>query len=911
MRLPDHLLSSYRQYKEKEVAFLRWVVEAAARCGHPIRVRSPVKQPSTTTDKPRLRGRERTLNRREAAARSGAVPLHDGLLEDALPAVYDILPAIRAIAASPAIDMVPAHVARQLLTVVNLRTKCLNWFQQMTGQDDTRTLEENRNHQYPVEVLQKTLGILEHKLPTQQRRAGSCTVLEQYAQQVQNVPYANKFSILDVDVPLETNSETTSGSNKVDAAPTPMNKTNVIHASEYEYIVARYCMLQDYAAIGDFLVLEMCSQFLERPVLNTLGFLTNAAIDCARKMEEDLQLMFDNAEMLRAQLYTALSTANPGEMDSITRMQFILSEQIKTSIADRFDAEFEQNAAQFPEEVRIRWSAFKDEVARARSKSRDHETHTVGYWDADGEQRFATERLFVTRILEDPASKEIDTYGDVFLDQTAIMLATIHDQDNALVVMLNDAAYSVPAWLAFGFRLRVLAYAIEQDQLPLHLAFMQRMAWTIKLRRLDHKSFLTQSTHSFQASTDSGDSFRKGMTQDIEKLEGVFKASNGAAKQSLQHNFFICAANTFLMVQTYALDAIDIMGTSNVLSMLAWLWSMTKQEDFISTEWADMTFLLECFGEPFVFRGVRPNLNGSRDLLLDMMHAQGLTNPKIVKAIRAARIDPYNIPAGMQLSFKANFTSSSMPFTHLVTTRVRQSNPGLYELGSTDLELVVGSELLPRLGGEKATKAAFDSRDGRISNRAELWKAYHKSPKLEPTQVLELMKREIMHESRIFHFDYLAFEKACTSLIESMLQGLMQEDSAFDTLVSKTTMEKARGIAREVVASAVASSKSKKGQRYKPRLEVVKTAFEQWLPANGSVGSKPAKALFPVNAPTAPVSSLRPDLLRHVREIIDRRGLPGGIFAEEQLEGTNIRVTRVLEDELMGLWAKHKQRRHI
>lgn len=168
MALPEHLLRTYRRYKAEEEDMLQWIAEEARKRN--IRISS------------KLKGRARTIARREGLSKL---------------AIFDVLPPVAALAASPQPPSMPMRIAEKLATVLELRKKCVAWYRSNTPQDDQLTRDANARHQHCVIVLQEAALLLQTEAKVTLKTRNQDHKTQKSSQDVKNV--FNRFHALNID----------------------------------------------------------------------------------------------------------------------------------------------------------------------------------------------------------------------------------------------------------------------------------------------------------------------------------------------------------------------------------------------------------------------------------------------------------------------------------------------------------------------------------------------------------------------------------------------------------------------------------------------------------------------------------------------------------------------------------------
>lgn len=372
MERSDHLLRSYRKYKAQEKSLLRWICETASLSGYHIQhPQDAKKDPQVDPTAPKaskpskLKGRARTLARRavvEAAESQDVKQKEEALINDFEPpiAIYDILAPVAAIVRNSTITEIPDEVAEQLRSAYRLRKKCVSWYKAHTSQHDKAIRHRNRNHAFPVAVLEEAINMLKNKFPagfkqselakpmpnhnTLSSRPSNATIATTILpSSLSQGSISNMFGGLrfeELEDPAHAAQEFTTDT--VPVAPS-IQSTNTSHVPALtevdrrldECILARYCLYEDLQEIEDAIVLELVRYSLDQANSKVLAFLMNTSIELVADMSTAFDQSFKDCLEHRGAMFKAAFAPNDMNWTALeqypqSRMEFILTILLQT-----------------------------------------------------------------------------------------------------------------------------------------------------------------------------------------------------------------------------------------------------------------------------------------------------------------------------------------------------------------------------------------------------------------------------------------------------------------------------------------------------------------------------------------------------------------------------------------------------
>jgi len=890
MQLPSHLLRTYRRYKTEEKDLLSWICDSAGKVGH-----STTPRHNTTSVK--LKGRERAEARRAAEARKNVTD--NDYYEEPTIAIFDIIPSVRAIASSPKITSVPADVANKLLHVLTLRRRCLHWYRSNTSQHDRATRLENEKHEYPVSILEQAVDILRHKLPQPviaspvrlspaQTPAGIV-----FNPPIQDTKHVNVSHALGSDESDTSDSVVSSLSDDGEAEldhklPTAGNVAVDIPEGlstprlseddriQEDYNLAQFCLYQDIEQIEDYLFLELVRYTLDQQNSDWLPFLANTAIDMVLKMYRSIDTSVKDPKKCMIEFLKHMNESNPDAVNKspLMRMQDIIAKQMAVSEAQKVAAQKNQIIV-----VERRYPEFHTE-------GRD-----LDYFGTTVEQQKLVEQSFIAAIWDADIPSEPSAVQPWFLDSVSkvIQLAKNYKHSSRGRYVF----FNVDVVTAFTLRLNLLATMVLGEKRSIAFDALRKTALAVSAQSKKWDKFKhTLAPHGRIKDispnlVESLARLSKDKQRDLEML-------NNDLQFLAQLNPFFCCLNNHHERMYTAIESVQIMDQCFVVQLLGHVWNLLREEQYLTSGWLDLDFLIGALGVDFVFQGKRPTIAAGREALgYRIWYAFGLKKKDVAKLV--SLFFSKKRPMGeicIKGHMRSRFIASDMPVFWVLYCREHWDTSG-YDLGAVDAVLVTAAVVIPPILGQKPVEVVFSDRKGSISNRPQLWKQFDKGPTLDATDLLSLMKSGLRRDFSMLDFDYLKFHKRCRKLVNKLVDAFGEfESSPFDGYDKPTTADKAKYIVWDLLLSDEKEMHVKAAQ-----------VFKEWLQENGDVGvagipEKPRSTSFPL--------PLKPQIVQVVQDIVRRRGLMDDVFTREQEWGMGVAVTGSIEQTVRTAWATQK-----
>ncbi|KAK5080790.1 hypothetical protein LTR70_008718 [Exophiala xenobiotica] len=888
MQLPSHLLRTYRRYKTEVKDLLSWICDSAEKVGHSI-------APQHNTTSVKLKGRERAEARRAPEARKNVTD--NDYYEEPTIAIFDIIHSVRAIASSPTITSGPADVAKKLLHVLTLRRRCLHWYRSNTSQHDRATRLENEKHEHPVSILEQEVDILRHKLPrpvlaSPVRLSPAPTPAGiAFNPPIQDAKHVDVSHALGSDESDKSDTILTSlsddGEAELDhklptagdvavgipeALPTP--RLSEDDRIQEDYNLAQFCLYQDIEQIEDYLFLELVRYALDQQNSDWLPLLANTAIDMVLKMYRSIDTLLKDPKKCRIGFLKHMVESNPDAFNKLPlmRMQDTIAKQVAISEAQKEAAK-----------------AYQVVVVERRYPEFHREGRDLDYFGTTVEQQKLVEQSFVAAIWDAEIPSEPSGVQPWFMDSVSkvIQRAKNYKPRGGYVFFSVDVA------TAFTLRLNLLATMVlgEKRSIAFDAHRKTALAESAQSKKWDKfKHTLAPDGRIKDISPNLVESLAH-LSKDKQRY---LEMLNNDLQFLAQLNPFFCCLNNHHVRMHTAVESVQITDQGFVVQLLGHVWNLLREEQYLTSGWLDLDFLIGALGVDFVFQGKRPTIAAGREALgYRIWYAFGLKKKVVAKLV--SLFFSKKRPMGeicIKRHMRSRFISSDVPVFWVLYCR-EHWDTSEYDLGAVDAVLVTAAVVIPPILGQKPVEVVFSDRKGSISNRPQLWKQFDKGPKLDAPDPLSLMKSGLRRDFSMLDFDYLKFHKRCRELVNKLVDAFGEfESSPFHLYDKPTTADKAKYIVWDLLLSDKKEMHVKAAQ-----------VFEEWLQEDGDVGvagipEKPRSTSFPL--------PLKPQIVQVVQDIVRRRGLMDGVFTREQEWGMGVAVTGSIEQTVRTAWATQK-----
>jgi len=700
MALPSHLYRTYMWYKSEEQSLLAWIEETVAACdphnnktnttnnqapyastGSFITAKSPKSRASVVLAK---------RNQSVSTAKVSAAPLK----------IYDILPAVELIATSEEVGIVPLHVAQSLRRVADLRTRCLSWFESNTAADDVETQESNKRHEHVVKVLREAMELLKHKgsitLPsTTSNTMHGVTTGNSQAQNISHV--LSSLEISKTNTVLSNTLPDNRLESAVDRRPDP--ELSYVEIAQEEYNFARFCFWQDVEAIEDHIVLAITKLSLFPEHDRVLALLMNTAVDIVEKMDEDMRDTFEDYGKHELAFMKTGGFTKPAKLFAVPQLHLRVEvwDQINREEAIAFDPSEVSGASPFA------------------SRAEDQAAYDV---------------MFVQRIITQAREHTNEVYDGLLLDPSTSRLRQLivyHHKSQRLSFL------DVRPPTSFAIRLDMLMdYILCAGMLQMPDRLQDAICNTIEATS-QRVNYWHGTCYALSRAPELRDQILNASERVVERNTAILSRYDNT-RNLLSTHPHLCLLNMSHLAYEHSVIASRAVEVGNIAATMAHVYNVLREEGLLSSEWADIEFLLIHGGIEALFQGVRPTTRERGRFAARLLHACG---------IREADFNTHfdGIKHGFFERRKLGITLIQRPLNELLFNRAMQTfeRTKNYELGSTDAELIVSATVVPDLLNLPRKQTHLEG--VHIKNRAALWKFKDKGPELPPIELLAVIRR--------------------------------------------------------------------------------------------------------------------------------------------------------------------------
>lgn len=456
MQLPHHPLRTYREYKLFEKEVLDWIESAASEIQYDRRDTGDALTPPPTPKPVKLKGRARTEARRKKQQASSTVWIDvDDTYDSPKFGLFDILAPVEAIAADARIKQVPTNIGRKLLKVLNLRQRCVSWYERNTEEDDKETLESNNKHLYPVRLLRKVITVLRHKLATPAISSNDQKIAESQHDpgkatddtEKATTAAANLFEHLKLDEEIED-------SLHAFAPPTDANSLKRDHQvrpsaddrAQDDYDLARYCFYEDVQEVEDHVVLELIRYAIDQGNSDTLPFTITTAVDLVSQMYILLHERKDAGKLYHNFEYPSASRQGGRKINSpLARLQGIITMELTCNMAIKSINQRDHRDCCLGKACTLPAEPFPRTEA------------DLEYLTADSRRQWHTESNYIYSLWTEDTPSNPKDFQPLEVDAITKCLHMLK------FAIKKENALHIPVGPAFGIRICLLATIILQE----------------------------------------------------------------------------------------------------------------------------------------------------------------------------------------------------------------------------------------------------------------------------------------------------------------------------------------------------------------------------------------------------------------------------------------------------------------
>lgn len=306
--LPEHLIDTYKQYKNDTGFVSTWLGIVGDKCGYNLysndqaTPKPPVPTPGSAKSVPRLKGKARKLAKdAEQKEKILAQERANSEIASKTLTLRDFVPLAKHIATSKPPVVVPGSFLKKLERAISLRRRCLSWFK--FGVAETVQLASNQSHEYFVQILEIVLQILKplgQKAPASKECAdkiSSAGKQEVDRDSLNNLE--NRFEALTVEAAEEEEEEidvlVRSKFQGDPGTPSSTQRTKFVteqESSKHEFMLASFCFFDDLRGVRSFLQ-DIWQKYKQKQVtLITASLVTNMAFEFIQLAEQVLTTSF-------------------------------------------------------------------------------------------------------------------------------------------------------------------------------------------------------------------------------------------------------------------------------------------------------------------------------------------------------------------------------------------------------------------------------------------------------------------------------------------------------------------------------------------------------------------------------------------------------------------------------------------
>lgn len=887
MKLPDHLCNTYARYKQCQEAVICYLVETA-------------------------NGLTRNAHSSQRNASVDTITLRD------------LVRTAEIVCSGNNFTRTPDHILKSLADVIDLRERCFRWFKSNTHQADTETRTLNTQHAHTISVLKVVLTIL---------RGGAKT-----SSTKENIPKTedaievtfNKYAALHLDETTDEAQEASSGAHVEDIKHrSEQNKlkqqildARLAEQEEQEYVLARFCLLEDQQAMVDHLFFRMCNAAVTGESWLSIAALANFIVDRADYLESELHKDMDDNDdwKFKVLFFRRMKYAGHLMGNSLLRMHVTMTERLKYAIVARLSKQTSLALFDYltegPERVLDRKELTRDiKTYSTADPAFSLDWNRPTYFCGTESDRACLEGHYVARLLE-LTNDEVTFSFNIFRNGRALRrLTAMRDQEDAVLLLDKNAACFVPSFLALSLHIEFLAQIVLGSDVTTECRVfnssanqLQHAATAAKLAAYQHARMLDMPSHSIHSSgTVHADVYKFAWASVPKSSDMAIRLAKAASDRPIIGPI-MCIGNALILSTTYLIAPVGTLDAAGLLSMAGLMWQLFQLEHVDLPEWPDLHFLLNRLGEEIVFHGQRPNSKAK--LHACGRHIQGLSSTKSKATFNAATLALVHghMPHQSYRDRKKRFDLKQIPLSAFISNHMlAEDDNNSCESGAVIPELLAYGGPLQELAGRPRVQPQFNSHEELVvhfSNQAIFWKARNKLPTLEPTELIATIAKQLDSELSLCTFSFVKFEAALEGLAESIWQACQCSERKSNPLEAATTEQKLSFVLGSLISNVTAKVNSADGKAYQYQLKVVREVFSEWLKKNGSIGIS-SPGVFQMQKSN--LRKLSPDVVSHVQDIVNIRGLQEGIFTPEQCKEMDVEVTYNLEDRIKEKWKNFRK----
>lgn len=364
-----------------------------------------------------------------------------------------------------------------------------------------------------------------------------------------------------------------------------------------DYNLAQFCLYQDIEQIEDYLFLELVRYALDQQNSDTLPYLANTAIDMVIKMVHSNETSMKDAKKCRREFMKHVVESSPETINKtpLMRMQDTIAKHMAMN-------EAQKRAAKERGLVLV-----EREYPDFHTECRDLE-----YFGATVDQQKLVEQSFVAAIWNADIPSEPSGAKPLFMDMASQIIQVATNYTHPLPDRYKLA--SVDMATAFVLRLNLLAVMVLGENRSIAFDAVRKTASAEAKQPKKWANFKhTLAPHG--RTRDIPPNLVQSLAQLSKDKQHELEILNNKLLPLAQLNPFFCCLNNHHARMFTAIDSVQVMDESFVVQILGHLWNLLREEQYLTSVWLDLDFLIGALGVHFVFQGERPTIEGGKEAL--------------------------------------------------------------------------------------------------------------------------------------------------------------------------------------------------------------------------------------------------------------------------------------------------------
>lgn len=550
MKLPGHLLRTYRKYKREEADVLDWIFTTAEKIGFKAKQTTKL-------------------------------------------SLFDIVCPVRALAKSPNITSVPPDIVTKLQACLYLRQKCAYWYKTNTNQNDRATREKNDKHQYPIKILQEVIHLLKRKMvinTTLIANKASTTTLKT---RVQPQTTANKFATLESSESDDPAAD--------DNATKPLQQDPISSVAEdlvrltlsdddrlqTEYNLAQFCMRADIQEIEDYIVLELVRFATDGGNAKVVAYLLDLAIDLVVEMEnQTYKDMVDPGVRGAnyAELFSDKEKGLAGLASPLMRFQAAIAIQARISNGKK---------GRYSQELNFGDRDVQNMVQKLSPMQ------VLNYVAMDWRAQFPVEFSYVSYLWASHSKEWVETVSPFWSNS---MVKCMHWMKFDVTHYRETHFQMVPLSCAFALRLALLASSICREGSSSEFTKLLHIATTMAVEAPQWQelgqAMICRAQHPVIVNA-----FRT-LSEDMISTRKLTERKTLQAALKVHPTLATLNNTTAQMYRAFL--SLAVIDRTFVVGVLAHLFNYLKEQELLFRDWPAIKTLVDIVGEDAIYQGKPP-----------------------------------------------------------------------------------------------------------------------------------------------------------------------------------------------------------------------------------------------------------------------------------------------------------------